>query len=192
MRKDKKIKAVMILLSLHLLYCNADLLIINAGLDLYKLDALSMVRVGWLLLVAVSYSVLSSMSVVDVKQKWPVVVFAIFDAVGVLIQKYDITSVIGFYFAAYTCWMIIMIWMMFNKPDIADMPMAEEEESEIDDDAEYKAELKSWYRRIAGKMKSIGTRAELIAFIVNNCENERVKETLLNHYREDQQLKLEM
>lgn len=180
MKQVTKIRIVMILLSLHLLYCNADLLIINAGIDLAaSLNGLAIMKIVWLLIVAVSYSVLSSMSVVDVSQKWLIVVFGIFDAIGVLIQKYEINSLIGVYFAAYTFWMILMCWKMFSDKhtDITNEQKAEE--------YDMKTEILSWHRRIAGKVKNKTPEEKqlIIASIIDACDNADVKAVLVEHYK---------
>lgn len=110
-KKENMLTAVMILLSIHLIYCNTDLLIRNEGPDCpgWKMFLLGIVAIG--------YSVLSAITTINIKKFWIVFVFAILDMCGVLIQKYHDTDWIPMYIAAYTFWTIVMIWMMLNRDE---------------------------------------------------------------------------
>lgn len=110
-KKENMLTAVMILLSIHLIYCNTDLLIRNEepGCPGWKMILLGIVAIG--------YSVLSAITTINIKKFWIVFVFAILDMCGVLIQKYHDTDWIPMYIAAYTFWTIVMIWMMLNRDE---------------------------------------------------------------------------
>lgn len=179
MKQELKIRIVMILLSLHLLYCNADLLIINAGINLAEtLSGLAIMKIVWLLVVAISYSVLSSMSVVDISQKSLILVFGIFDAIGVLIQKYELNMMIGGYFAAYTFWMILMCWKMFSDRHTDNINEQKADEYDFDKIMTY------WHRKIAGKMKNLPPteKQPTIDAVIATCEDQKVKDALVAHY----------
>lgn len=177
--------AVMILLSVHLLYCNADLLIINEGGS----ENISNWRIFTLGLVAVSYSVLSAISSVRIQQFGYVFVFGILDAAGVLIQKYHNTSAIPWYFAIYTLWMIVMVWRMqqqhkaeIDKAQQEAIAQAEQVENKQSED--FDKLRSSWIHKLNS---SKGDKKTLI----DSCPNIQLREILAAKYlTENQKLEL--
>lgn len=173
---NRLLTSVMILLSVHLLYCNADLLIINEGGS----ENISNWRIFLLGVVAVSYSALSAISSVKIQQFGYVFVFGVLDAAGVLIQKYHNTDCIPWYFAVYTLWMIVMIWKM-QQHHIAESEKAQQEAITAAEDTETKQKedlskmLATWRSKLNPYK---GDKAALIA----QCPNDEVRAMLEAKY----------
>lgn len=172
--------AVMILLSIHLLYCNADLLIINEGGS----AEISNWRIFLLGVVAVSYSVLSAISSVKIQEFGYVFVFGVLDAAGVLIQKYHNTTAIPWYFAIYTLWMIVMVWRMQQhhkaetekaQQEAITTAIAQAEETETKQTEMISKMYDSWRHKLNA---SKGDKKA----IIEQCPNEEVRAMLSAKY----------
>lgn len=168
--------AVMILLSIHLLYCNADLLIINEGGS----AQISNWRIFLLGVVAVSYSVLSAISSVKIQQFGYVFVFGVLDAAGVLIQKYHNTTAIPWYFAIYTLWMIVMVWRM-QQHHKAETEKAQQEAIAAAEETETKQSEVISKMYDSWKHKLNASKGDKRA-IIEQCPNEEVRAMLVAKY----------
>ncbi len=105
--KEDFILAIITLIAIHLLICNTKLLWIAD-------NAQGIMRILWGL-VGLSYSVLSAMSVAKINKIGYVIPFALLDSCGVLIEKYNYDTLIGWYFAVYTLVAIILSWLAIHK-----------------------------------------------------------------------------
>lgn len=125
---NKLLTTIIVLLALHLWYCNADLLILSREMALPEGQSLSVFTYTVLILFALSYSVLSAVSVVKMQKYVYVGVFSLLDGIAVYMrinvdQIYFLYIVSAFY-AVYTAYIITVVWLM-NRDKVAKEGMAE-------------------------------------------------------------------
>ena len=122
--KNKVITLVITILSLHLWYTNADLLITAKSIaeDRAPLSAFTLTVLS---LFALSYSVLSAIAVVKIRHYLYVAIFAILDGFAIYLrinvdqqQFLFITSV---FYAIYTAYIITVCWLL-NRQTAAVQP----------------------------------------------------------------------
>jgi len=185
----KILTTITTILSLHLWYSNADLLIAAKELAV-GVENVSNFNVVCLTLFALSYSILTAVSVVKMQKYMFVALFAILDGFAVYLrinvnQQYFliITSI---FFAVYTAYIISVCWLLNHQ-------QTEKENQEksspnflgtqtqpalpIWSEAEKKL-LTSCKRRISGSGKS----PQMIAKVIEECPDNLVKKELEKLY----------
>jgi len=109
------ITTITIILSLHLWYSNADLLIATKEL---AFGAESVTKISYVLLTlfALSYSVLTAIAVVKIKRYVYVLAFAVMDGFAVYlrinVEQEHFLLIGSIFYAVYTAYIISIIWLL--------------------------------------------------------------------------------
>jgi hypothetical protein len=122
--KNKVITLVITILSLHLWYTNADLLITAKSIaeDRAPLSAFTLTVLS---LFALSYSVLSAIAVVKIRHYIYVAIFAILDGFAIYLRinvdQNNFLFITSVFYAVYTAYIITVCWLL-NRQVVATIP----------------------------------------------------------------------
>lgn len=181
--KEEFISVIITLISVHLLICNTKLLWIAD-------NAQGVMKFIWAL-VGLSYSILSAMSVAKINQMGYIIPFALLDSCGVLIEKYNYNSLIGWYFAVYTLVAIMLSWMAIHKgfepenvipekKETSPEPALEPQKAIPPASTEFSTEQNELINSLTKKLNPSGF--ENRSKIISSIEDEKVKEFLSKRY----------
>lgn len=118
-------KIVVISLAIHLWFANEELLT--------KTDA--DVSNYWWYVVALAYSVIGANAVLTSKKLTPILAFAIMDGLAIHFKinpPINYNLVIGWFYAIYTAYIILITWYMRPKKNTDSSPTQPQEESKIE------------------------------------------------------------
>lgn len=187
----KILTSITVILSLHLWYSNADLLIATKEIAIGMENVTKFSYVA-LTLFALSYSVLTAVAVVKIKRYINVLIFALLDGFAVYLRinvdQQHFLLISSIFYAVYTAYIISVCWLLnreqkqipqqqlsvTTKVDttLAIPPSETEEEKKIRISA---------IRRISGS----GNNPETIKKVISEVNNENVKQYLEDRYAKD-------
>ncbi|MBQ9213765.1 MAG: hypothetical protein IJ150_07495 [Bacteroidales bacterium] len=186
----KILTTITIILSLHLWYSNADLLIAAKELATKDVSIFSYIA---LTLFALSYSVLTSVAVVKMQRYINVFVFALLDGFAVYLRinvnQEHFILISSIFYAVYTAYIISVCWLLNRQqststakepttPQIQSTLTAIPEYSETEEEKKIRI---SAIRRISGS----GKNPETIKKVISEVNNENVKQYLEDRYAKD-------
>ena len=189
----KFLTTIIIILSAHLWYCNADLLILSKEMAADGAP-LTVFTYGILILFALSYSVMSAMAVVFINKFIYALIFALLDGIVVYLrinvdQPYFLYIVAVFY-SLYTAYIVMIVWLLKHQPTES-QPETTEPKNNIKakmkalpekSDPNY-APILTAVRKISASKDKGGAIAEIIA----TTDNEAVKAYIKEKYTYQQQ-----
>lgn len=177
------------LLAAHLWYCNADLLILTRRMALNEGETLSTFTLVLLILFALSYSIMSAMSVIKMEKYIYVGIFSLLDGFVVYMrinvdQVYFLYICAGFY-ALYTAYLMTVGWLIahpHNTPIPQSAPATQQAEEKTKPKAlpegVDKAELSTAIHRINASKDKQRAITEIIA----TTSNEKLKAYIRQRY----------
>ncbi|MBP5367901.1 MAG: hypothetical protein J6Z01_05590 [Bacteroidales bacterium] len=184
------LRTFVILLAAHLWYCNADLLILTRGMALNEGETLSTFTLVLLILFALSYSIMSAMSVIKMEKYIYVGIFSLLDGFVVYMrinidQPYFLYICAGFY-ALYTAYLMTVGWLIAHphntpipQPVAPATPQAEEKaKPKALPEGVDKAELSTAIHRINASKDKQRAITEIIA----TTSNENLKAYIRQRY----------
>ena len=179
----KIITTITIILSLHLWYSNADLLIATKELAI-GIENVSMFSYTVLTLFALSYSVLTAVAVVKMKHYANVLVFALLDGFAVYLRinvnQEHFVFITSVFYAVYTAYIISVCWLLNRQTETAvKIPTAKSLKNE-DLTAEETEILNSRIRSISGSHRN----PDNIRKHLNEEKNPKILAELENRYLE--------
>lgn len=183
----KKILTIItIILSLHLWYSNADLLIAAKELAVKDVSVFSYIS---LTLFALSYSVLTAVAVVKIKRYINVLIFALLDGFAVYLRinvnQEHFLLISSIFYAIYTAYIISICWLLNRQQQTPSQPQEQEKPTNpqkllpeyVETDDEKKIRI-SAIRRISGS----GNNPETIKKVISDVNNDNVKKYLEDRY----------
>jgi len=181
----KKIITILtIILSLHLWYSNADLLIAAKELAVKDVSIFSYIS---LTLFALSYSVLTAVAVVKIKRYINVLIFALLDGFAVYLRinvnQEHFLLISSIFYAIYTAYIISICWLLNREQQTPSQPQEQPTNPQkllpeyVETDDEKKIRI-SAIRRISGS----GRNPEIIKQVISEIENQNVKKFILDKY----------
>lgn len=180
----KIITTITIILSLHLWYSNADLLIATKELAIGMENVTKFSYVA-LTLFALSYSVLTAVAVVKIKRYINVLIFALLDGFAVYLRinvdQEHFIFITSVFYAVYTAYIISMCWLLNQQVEksAVKIPTAKSLKNE-DLTAEETEILNSRIRSISGSHRN----PDNIRKHLNEEKNPKILAELENRYLE--------
>ena len=182
---------ITIILSLHLWYSNADLLIATKEIAIGAENVTKFSYVA-LTLFALSYSVLTAVAVVKIKRYINVLIFALLDGFAVYLRinvnQEHFLLISSIFYAIYTAYIISICWLLNREQQTPSQTQEQEKptiqtvkQSELPEHVETDEEKKiriSAIRRISGS----GRNPEIIKQVIEGLDNEKVKKFLIERY----------
>lgn len=177
------------LLAAHLWYCNADLLILTRGMALNEGETLSTFTLVLLILFALSYSIMSAMSVIKMEKYIYVGIFSLLDGFVVYMrinidQPYFLYICAGFY-ALYTAYLMTVGWLIahpHNTPIPQSAPATPQTEEKAKPKALPEGVDKAELSTAIHKINASKDKQKAIMEIINATDNENLKAYIRQRY----------
>lgn len=188
----KILTSITVILSLHLWYSNADLLITTKEIAIGMENVTKFSYVA-LTLFALSYSILTAVAVVKIKRYINVLIFALLDGFAVYLRinvdQQHFLLISSVFYAVYTAYIISVCWLL-NRQEKQQQPKEEEQQLSVttkvdttlaippsETEEEKKIRI-SAIRRISGS----GRNPEIIKQVISEVKNENIKKFLIERY----------
>lgn len=186
------------LLAAHLWYCNADLLILTRGMALNEGETLSTFTLVLLILFALSYSIMSAMSVIKMEKYIYVGIFSLLDGFVVYMrinidQPYFLYICAGFY-ALYTAYLMTVGWLIAHPHNThTPTPQSAPATPQTEENFVVKASVpvlpdtvKDKYISAVRKISASKDKQKAISEILTKCDDETLKAKILEkfHYQQ--------